>query len=129
MSSPPPAFASRTHQHAWRWLLAVLVVVVSWFAFSPSTGSDAFEHVDKFKHVLAFGCLATVAGLAWPVSRPTHFKIALALVLYGAFIEVVQSFIPSRDASWPDLLADAVGIAAGLLLLHVVRQAGWAKPG
>ena len=106
---------------AWRWLLAALVLVVAWFAFSPAVGTDAFEHLDKLKHVLAFGCLATVASLGWTATTTARCGIALSLLLYGAFIELVQSAIPSRTASWLDLLADGAGIAGGLLAVQLAR--------
>lgn len=107
---------------AWRWLLAALVLLVAWFAFSPSAGIDAFEHVDKVKHVLAFGCLATVASLGWTATTTNRGRIALSLLLYGAFIELVQSAIPGRTASWLDLLADGAGIAGGLLAVQLARR-------
>jgi VanZ family protein len=117
------------HRPAWRWLLAMLVLVVAWFAFTPSTATELFDQADKVKHVLAFGCLAGTAALGWPAGRPSGLRIACALVLYGAFIEVVQSFIPGRDASWLDLAADAVGIAAGLLAAQAARLAGGHEKG
>ena len=113
---------SPRHRAAWRWLLVALVLVVAWFAFSPATGVDAFENVDKVKHVLAFGCLATTASLGWTATASARGSISLSLLLYGAFIEVVQSAIPGRSASWFDLVADAVGIAGGLLTVLLARR-------
>ena len=114
---------------AWRGLLAVLVLVVAWFAFTPSTATELFDQADKVKHVLAFGCLAGAAALGWPAGLSTGLRIACALLLYGAFIEVVQSFIPGRDASWLDLAADAVGIATGLLAVQTTRLASGHQTG
>ncbi|MFN8892561.1 MAG: VanZ family protein [Betaproteobacteria bacterium] len=37
------------------------------------------------------------------------------MLAYGVFIELVQSRIPGRAASGWDVLADAAGIALGLL--------------
>lgn len=48
--------------------------------------------------------------------------MGLALLAYGGLIEMVQSQIPSRTAAWDDLLADAVGIAGGLLLAALLRR-------
>jgi VanZ family protein len=125
MQAPLAHLLNPRHRTAWRRLLSLLVLVVAWFAFSSVTGSDPFEHVDKVKHVLAFGCLAVAASLGWAASRQTTFRIACALVLYGVFIEAVQFFIPGREASALDVAADAAGIAAGLLAVHAARrQAG-----
>jgi VanZ family protein len=49
------------------------------------------------------------------------------LLAYGLFIEVVQSWLPSRHADVLDLVADAVGIALGLLLLSRLRRR-WPRP-
>ncbi len=113
---------SPRHRAAWRWLLLALVLVVAWFAFSPTSGVDAFENVDKVKHVLAFSCLATTASLGWTAAASARGSVALSLLLYGAFIEVVQTAIPGRSASWFDLGADAVGIAGGLLAVLLARR-------
>jgi VanZ family protein len=109
------------HQPWWRALLVLLVLVVAGFAFTPSMASLPIEHVDKVQHVLAFGCMAGVAALGWPAWRSTALKIGAALLTYGVFIEVVQSFIPGRDASALDVLADGLGVAAGLLAAQAVR--------
>lgn len=114
---------------AWRALLAVLVLVVAWFAFTPSTANELFDQADKVQHVLAFGCLAGAAALGWPAGRSTSLRVACALLFYGAFIEVVQSVIPGRDASWLDLAADAAGIATGLLAAQAARLSGGPKAG
>lgn len=109
------------HQPWWRALLVLLVLVVAGFAFTPSVASLPIEHVDKVQHVLAFSCMAGVASLGWPAWGSTALKIGAALLLYGVFIEVVQSFIPGRDASTLDVLADGAGVAAGLLTARAVR--------
>lgn len=108
----------------WRLLLAGLMLLVAWLAFSPANPTEPFVHADKFKHVLAFGCLALVASLAWAPGRPTAMAVTVGLLLYGGFIESVQSQLPGRVASWADLLANAVGIAAGLVLAQALRRIG-----
>ncbi|MDO9093972.1 MAG: VanZ family protein [Rubrivivax sp.] len=109
------------HRIRWRLLLASLLLVVSWFAFSPANPAQPFSHADKFEHVLAFGCLALVASLAWAPGWRMVMGVTAGLLLYGGFIETVQSLLPGRVASWADLLADAAGIAAGLIVAQAVR--------
>ncbi|HNT38960.1 MAG TPA: VanZ family protein [Rubrivivax sp.] len=97
-------------------LLALLIVVVAWFAFTPAPPRTLETVWDKLHHALAFTALAWVAELAvWP-QRGHRWRVALGLLAWGGVIEIVQSQLPTRSAEWGDLLADAVGIAFGLLL-------------
>ena len=54
--------------------------------------------------------LGLLADRSFPRTRFGLAKIA-ALLAYGAAIEAVQYFLPWREASLPDILADAAGIA------------------
>jgi hypothetical protein len=73
--------------------------------------------------------LAVVAALSFWPARRRDLWVTLGLLAFGAFIEVVQAQIPGRAGEWPDLLADATGIAAGLLLLGGLRWFGRRPPG
>ena len=106
----------------WRALLAVLVLVVSWFAFKPASGTEEFNQLDKLQHAFAFAILAVVASLAWPAGSRHTWRIALALLAYGLLIELVQSRLPTRTASAADWMADAVGLALGLLVMRALRR-------
>lgn len=66
---------------------------------------------DKLAH---FGAYAVLAGLLARsgLSPWTAFTLA---VLYGAGDEWHQSFVPGRDASAADLLADAAGSLAAFV--------------
>ncbi len=106
----------------WRVLLLFLMAVVSWFAFAPDPGGPGFAHADKLKHVLAFAALGFAATLAGRASVPRQWRVVLSLLAYGAFIEVVQSYLPSRRGDWLDMLADALGVAVGMALVVAMRK-------
>ena len=73
----------------------------------PSAASD------KVNHLLAFFELTVVARLAWPnLGKPW---IAIGLLAFGLGIELVQAQLPYRTFAMADILADAAGIAIGLL--------------
>jgi VanZ family protein len=119
--------ASLLHETRWRprWaaLLALLLLVVSWFAFRPAPPElDEIAGLDKLKHLAAFGTLALVAMLAQPAGRRALALSAGGLLFYGLFIEFVQAFLPTRSAEAADLLADAAGIALGLVLTLALRR-------
>lgn len=104
----------------WRALLAVELAAICWLAFDPAPPAAAATFGDKINHAAAFAVLAFSARLAWP--RGSAAAVWVALLAYGGFIEVVQTFIPGRSGEWADLAADAAGIAIGLLL-HRSRPA------
>ncbi len=115
----------RTH---WRVLLAALAMVVAGFAFAPGRGPEmAFEGADKVHHILAFGALGVAALCALPAGAWAGAASAATLLGYGGFIELVQTHIPGRSASWADWAADAVGVAIGLLLAAALRRV-WPAP-
>jgi VanZ family protein len=118
----------RFHPH-WRVMLTLLCVVAGCFAFTPGRppGPD-FDGVDKLHHLLAFGSMATAGSLGWQTGRRAALRVAVGLLGYGAFIELVQSQLPTRSADWMDLLTDALGIAGGLLLVALLRRS-WPDAG
>lgn len=107
-------------QRASRVVLALLIVVVSWLAWSPAPPPEATSGWDKLDHFAAFGALAFVAvlGFGWHA----RLRIALALLGYGVLIEFVQAFIPTRTAEAMDVLADGVGITLGLAATRLILR-------
>lgn len=106
--------------------LALLVRVAFWCALAFAyicaliPGGPELEGSDKFTHLVAFGTLAFLARVGW--ARQRVLAIALALILFGIFIEISQ-MIPAlhRDAEAMDVVADAGGVALGLLAGSVAR--------
>ncbi len=98
--------------------LAALIVVLS--SRSELPGHLGFPHPwDKVVHASAFALLAFLLewGLQGPRRWPTyrrHGFIFLALLAFGASDEWHQSFVPGRDASLGDWLADGTGTLIGL---------------
>lgn len=100
----------------WRWLFGVLLVVVAALALMPAPPEQAGLGWDKLNHLAAFGALALCVVLGWRHQRAAMLAVLGALLAYGGAIELLQLQVPNRQAEWGDLLADALGIAAGALL-------------
>jgi VanZ family protein len=119
-----PWWLGPSQRRAWLALLLALAAAVCWLAFSPAPPPAVDTGWDKANHALAFAALAVVAELAFWPDRHRRRRNASGLMLFGAFIELVQARIPQRSGEWSDLLADACGIGLGLaavavaLLLH-----------
>jgi VanZ family protein len=106
----------------WRRTLALLMAVICVLAFSPTAPKLDIAEGDKVQHILAFACLAACAALSQRRGWAAAAMAAAAMLAFGVFIEFVQWFIPSRSADWHDVVADALGIALGLLTVAVVRR-------
>lgn len=66
---------------------------------------------------LVLAVLAALASLAYGVARaaPVAFAVSVA---HGALLELAQVFVPTRTAEVKDLVVDAVGALAGVLLVR-----------
>jgi VanZ family protein len=75
---------------------------------------------DKLKHAGAFFILSALLVPAFP--HLTLLKRCLSSFSFGALIEIVQYFLPHREASGLDLLADLLGIFAFEIAYWAVRK-------
>jgi len=106
----------------WRWALLLLMAVICWLAFTPKPPTlGPLDYSDKLQHLLAFVTLALVASQAARPAKLNTFWVFLFLLLYGGFIEVVQTWLPPRHGDWIDLFADAMGIGVGLCMVAALR--------
>ena len=93
-----------------RLALAVAVAAISWLATTQRTLPELAGFSDKLNHVIAFVALGLLVDRSFPRAGFGLAKVS-SLLAYGVGIEAVQSFLPWREASLPDILADAAGIA------------------
>jgi len=102
--------------------IALLLVVwfVSFLAVIPVDVSSGIGLSDKILHAMAFAVLMLLIDFSWPQTGLTVTKFA-AVVAYGVLIEAVQYFIPYRDASIVDILADVAGMAVYPMLVPVLQ--------
>jgi VanZ family protein len=88
-----------------------------------------FENSDKWMHLLEYGGLGFVLVRALRVSMPRRDPLVASLVAFGMSIgmsigdEFLQSFIPGRESSPLDVMADLAGVLlAQLLYMAFVRD-------
>jgi len=94
-----------------------LVLIILGIAYLSLTPLDTITiGNDKVSHFIAYGVLMTNVGLlAYDKKRRFIFGIVLCL-LYGALIEVGQHFVPGRFMSGMDMVANAGGVALGIII-------------
>lgn len=110
-----------TARSAQLWL-PVAVYMAAIFVVSADADPPMPEGVsDKSMHLLAYAGLAVVVAraVAGGLPRRVTWRVALAAlsiaVGYAVTDELHQMFVPNRSADVYDLLADAIGAAAGLI--------------
>ena len=114
--------ALRRHaRRIWRALLGLLLLAVSYLSLTPDPPPYIDTGWDKANHLLAFAALAFAAMQAFAPARWKPGAVALALLAYGALIELLQSLVPGRFGEIADVLADALGIGLGLVLAWAVQ--------
>lgn len=101
-----------------RGLTLVCLFTVSVFAMQPKTASVYVGMEDKVEHLLAFTVLGIGFFSFW--LQPARFFVVL-LIGYGMLIEMLQAFIPGRDACVEDVVADAIGILLALFAVLVAK--------
>ncbi len=98
--------------------IAVFVVI---FVFSViPVKSFPLENInDKLEHAFAFFVLYILLRKTWE-SR-SFFRLAVYVFLYGLFIELVQYFLPYRTFSFFDIVANSIGIFAGITFWYACK--------
>jgi len=87
--------------------LALLIVCTALFAKEVKGVAQLFPHIDKVAH---FGIFTVLAGIMHRAFKAPIWFHLLLLTSYGAGIEIMQSILPHRQGSFPDFIADFLGI-------------------
>jgi VanZ family protein len=114
-------------------LFAALALAWAGVIFAVSSLSDPFPFVprgllsqDKLIHAAVYGLLGAFVrvALAGTRLRPgAALLVALALAaVYGASDELHQMYVPNREPSTLDLVADAVGALLGAAVAGVALR-------
>ena len=105
-------------QRFWYWLPVVLYAGVIFFLSAQSHPEDQLPSFllrnvsDKVLHAVEYGILSLLCyrALRWAAGPAVARQaVVLAIVtasVYGITDEVHQAFVPLREASWQDWLAD-----------------------
>ena len=110
------------------WMAVSLVFLASSQFSNSAAGLPAGISSPLFGHLFLFGMLGFVTAVgALVIRRSERLAVAMvaALLVGGAWAlatEWYQTTLPGRDASLEDLLANALGTAAGALLAWLARR-------
>lgn len=104
------------NKQLFKWVLFAAVIVISVGSFSQ--GMDSPINNDKLEHYSAFLGLAFIAHRAMRAGFAVQMVVLLG---YGAWIELVQYFLPYRSSAMNDFMADIAGVCTyhALYQIHV----------
>ncbi|SDI94561.1 VanZ family protein [Billgrantia gudaonensis] len=103
----------------WAALAVLAAFVIALGSLTPGGEMPSRLPWDKLNHFLGYAGLAGLVGLAG-LRLSSAFIVTL---LYGAAIEVAQLAVPGRSGGDPaDILANAIGAGAAVLLLSALRR-------
>jgi len=103
----------------WQALFAIIALTVMFLSTTERDYAVGAASNDKINHAIAFLALALTACIGWP----KRVRSAVILVMgYGLLIEVIQSFLPYRQFSLLDWVADIVGAVLGMLVAAALMR-------
>ena len=105
----------------WGLIVSVTLCLVAASLLNWSAPGNIPGQTDKLNHVIGFTCLAVVTHLSASI-RFSRMKILIYLLMVGVVIELLQSGIPGRRASFLDFAADIAGILLGLSLGMLIQR-------
>jgi len=109
-------------------LLIVYSMVIFIFSSRPEVGVEQlFYGQDKVIHFVIYGihtflCLLTLCDKILLLKFIQYFLALILSVSYGIFNEIYQYFIPEREFSFGDILANSLGIITFLFLVYTFQN-------
>ena len=100
--------------------MVAIIPAVLILSLMPSEHVPGPKLNDKLLHLMAFLVISGLFDAAWPRCS-FNWQKALAVVAYGALIEILQSFTGYRDMSGADLVADIIGIGLYVIMIPLWR--------
>jgi len=98
----------------------VVLAVIVFSGLRPEPVPQVFDQQDKLHHMLGFAALMFSLRLAFPQWN-VFWAIATSLSA-GMLVEVGQSLLPNRQASFGDMVANSLGVLLGWVCSYIAYQ-------
>ena len=93
----------------------LLLGIYTWLGVAPADTTILGSYNDKLMHYIGYIILMNSCLFAYG-TRPRKAVMFGMLLLYSFMIEVIQYFLPYREFSLLDLLANGLGLITGQVL-------------
>jgi hypothetical protein len=102
----------------WIAITIILLVAITVVSLLPLAALPPAPGGDKIHHTIAYALLTIPAALR----KPRKWTVlCLFFIAYSGLIELLQPFV-NRYCDWIDLMANASGVAAGVIVAHAVNR-------
>ncbi len=101
-------------------LRITLILIVTGITYLSLTPTDTLTvGNDKLSHFIAYAVLMCNVGLL-TYQNKLKFRWGILLsIIYGGVLEVIQQYVPGRYMSIYDLIANAIGVLIGAIVIRV----------
>ena len=109
-------------------LLIVYSIMIFIFSSQPEVGVEQYFYgQDKVMHFFVYGihaflCLLTLCNKTLSSKFIQYFLALIISFSYGIFNEIYQYFIPEREFSFEDILANSLGVITFLILVYIFQN-------
>lgn len=103
-------------------ILFFYALFVAFVSLQPA-GETSIGPYDKLAHFVTYGFFAVLAYRV-NLSGRGYIFLCIGIVAYSGLLEVGQSFVPGRDMSALDMLANTLGVLVTALLCNKIFATG-----
>ena len=114
----------KSFTYCWLPLIAYCAFIYYQSSHPPPEELPSFNFSDKMLHFAAYAVMGVLFYRAYhtlPIKKELNWLVLLSMIsasLYGVSDEIHQSFVPERDGSITDVIADILGAICGVYLYH-----------
>lgn len=102
-------------------LFIILIIAITVLSLLPPKSGLELGKSDKLNHFLVYAILSLNFGFISTKIRSYFIGIPF-LITYGLLIEFFQGFVPGRDPSFYDALANFVGVFSGFFIFRLFSR-------
>ena len=102
-------------------LFIILIIAITLLSLLPPKSGFELGKSDKLNHFLAYAILSLNFGFISTKIRSYFIGIPF-LIAYGLLIEFFQGFVPGRDPSFYDALANSAGVFSGFFIFSLFSR-------
>lgn len=100
---------------------AVCILIVCVLSLLPEDEVPDVAFSDKVHHLIAYAVIAALGMLGYRGPRAA-VAVVIGSIALGGLLEIGQGYVPGRYADMLDFVANAAGVAVGLILARLAAS-------